>query len=199
MLVDVAVMVEVHVMVVLRAGKVLIVVEAQSLRTMISVATEWIAFTHSTAEGYVAGEYFGDDPLHHCFLMKKPPSRSSFSMSSSDESSSHGSSSTGSSSCRVSREFKLKSRLIFFGKDPPFGEIGVKPAGVGTVVIGVEIVSVVKDVVTVVIEVRRFVLVTVSIIGQKKSFKHLGLSRYTRPRGCHNIGFRRLRDDNRGG
>lgn len=57
-LVDIALTVEVLVMVVI--GKVWNF-EAQSLREMVCVVTGLIVFTHSTAVGYAVGEYIGDD------------------------------------------------------------------------------------------------------------------------------------------
>lgn len=105
--------------------------------------------------------------------------------------------STLTSSSHGVEKSRIGLRLICFGTYPPFWEIGVKPAGVGTVVIDVEIVVVAMKVVSVMIEMRLFVLVTVSNISQKKSLKHFCVDRHTGPRDCHN--FWRSRDDNRGG
>lgn len=74
----------------------------------------------------------------------------------------------------------------------------MKPAGVGTVRVGVETVIVVIGVVTVETPVSVIIVLTISIIDHLKKFPEFWLNKHTRQRFCADIGFSRGCDDNRG-
>lgn len=71
---------------------------------------------------------------------------------------------------RVMKNFFFEALRLFFLGTYDSLEMGVKPARVGMVEVGVEIVDVVVTVVIVVVEVTVFVSITKSIIGSKKRF-----------------------------